>query len=125
MTGIELELISDIYMYLFVEKRMRGRISYIAKRYSKANNKYMKSYDNKKPSKYITFLDANNLYGSTMSQYLPYSRFKQLNQKEIDKLCLNSIGENSSDGYILEVDLKYADELHELDNDYPLALEKL
>ena len=125
MTGIELELISDIYMYLFVEKRMRGRISYIAKRYSKANNKYMKSYDNKKPSKYITFLNANNLYGSTMSQYLPYSRFKQLNQKEIDKLCLNSIGENSSDGYILEVDLKYADELHELDNDYPLALEKL
>ena len=125
MTGIELELISDIYMYLFVEKRMRGRISYIAKRYSKANNKYMKSYDNKKPSKYITFLDANNLYDSTMSQYLPYSRFKQLNQKEIDKLCLNSIGENSSDGYILEVDLKYADELHELDNDYPLALEKL
>ena len=125
MTGIELELISDIYMYLFVEKRMRGRISYITKRYSKANNKYMKSYDNKKPSKYITFLDANNLYGSTMSQYLPYSRFKQLNQKEIDKLCLNSIGENSSDGYILEVDLKYPDELHELDNDYPLALEKL
>ena len=125
MTGIELELISDIYMYLFVEKRMRGRISYIAKRYSKANNKYMKSYDNKKPSKYITFLDANNLYGSTMSQYLPYSRFKQLNQTEIDKLCLNSIGENSSDGYILEVDLKQADELHELDNDYPLALEKL
>ena len=125
MTGIELELISDIYMYLFVEKRMRGRISYIAKRHSKANNKYMKSYDNKKPSKYITFLNANNLYGSTMSQYLPYSRFKQLNQKEIDKLCLNSIGENSSDGYILEVDLKYPDELHELDNDYPLALEKL
>ena len=125
MTGIELELISDIYMYLFVEKRMRGRISYITKRYSKANNKYMKSYDNKKPSKYITFLDANNLYDSTMSQYLPYSRFKQLNQKEIDKLCLNSIGENSSDGYILEVDLKYPDELHELDNDYPLALEKL
>ena len=125
MTGIELELISDIYMYLFVEKRMRGRISYITKRYSKANNKYMKSYDNKKPSKYITFLDANNLYGSTMSQYLPYSRFKQLNQTEIDKLCLNSIGENSSDGYILEVDLKYPDELHELDNDYPLALEKL
>ena len=125
MTGIELELISDIYMYLFVEKRMRGRISYITKRYSKANNKYMKSYDNKKSSKYITFLNANNLYGSTMSQYLPYSRFKQLNQKEIDKLCLNSIGENSSDGYILEVDLKYPDELHELDNDYPLALEKL
>ena len=42
MTGIESELISDIIMYLFIEKGMRGGISYIAKRYSKANDKYMK-----------------------------------------------------------------------------------
>ena len=60
-----------------------------------------------------------------MSQYLPYSEFKWLNQKEIDKLLLNSIGENSSDRDILEVGLKYPDELHELHNDYPLAPEKL
>ena len=60
MTEIELELISDIDMHLFIEKEMRGGISYIAKRFSKANNKYMKSYDNKKPSKYIMYLDANN-----------------------------------------------------------------
>ena len=51
MTGLELELISHIDMYLFVEKGMRGGISYIAKRYSKANDKYMKSNDNNKPSK--------------------------------------------------------------------------
>ena len=51
MTGLELELISDIDMYLFVEKGMGGGISYIAKRYSKANDKYMKSNDNNKPSK--------------------------------------------------------------------------
>ena len=77
------------------------------------------------PSKYIMYLDANNLYGWAMSQYLPYSAFKWLNQKEIDKLCLSSIGENISDGYILEVDLEYLDELHELHNDYPLVPEKL
>ena len=95
MTEIRLELISDIDMYLFVEKGIRGDISYIAKRFSKANNKYMQSYDDKKPSKYIINLDENNLYGWAMSQYLPYSGFKWLSLKEIDKFCLNSIDENS------------------------------
>ena len=63
MTKIELELISDIDIYLFIEKEMRAAISYIAKRHSKANNKYMRSYDVNKLSKYIMHLDANNLYG--------------------------------------------------------------
>ena len=73
MTGIELELISDIDMHLFIEKGMRGGICYISKRYSKANIKYTKCYDSSRESKYITYLDANNLYGWAMSQYLPYS----------------------------------------------------
>ena len=65
-----------------------------------------------------------------MSKYLPHSGFKWLNRKEIDKFCLNSIEcnfteENNSDVYILEFDLEYPDELHELHNDYPLAPEKL
>ena len=63
-TGIELKLISDTEMHLFIEKRMREGISYIDKRFSKANNKYMQFYDNSnnsKPSKYITYLGANNL----------------------------------------------------------------
>ena len=51
----------------------------------------MKSYDNKKPSIYNIYLDANNLYCWVMSQYLPYGEFKWLNQKEIDKFDLNSI----------------------------------
>ena len=60
-----------------------------------------------------------------MSHYLPYSGFKWLNQKEISDFCLNSTSENSSIGYILEIDLEYPSELHELHNDYPLAPEKL
>ena len=63
MTGIRLEKIVDIDMYLFIEKWLRGGISYIAKKYAKANNKYMKHYDPTKPSKYISYLDINNLYG--------------------------------------------------------------
>ena len=63
MSGIKLELISDIDMHLFIEKGMRGGVSYIAKRHSRANNKYMKCYEQYKESKYGTYLDANNLYG--------------------------------------------------------------
>ena len=85
----------------------------------------MKCYDSREKSKYITYLDANNLYGWAMSQYLPYSGFKWLNQKEMNDFCLNSISKNSSIGYILEVNLEYSTELHDLHNDYPLAPEKL
>ena len=125
MTKIELDLISDIDMHLFIKKRLRGGISYIAKRHSKANNKYMECYHTSKESKYITYLDANNLYGWAMSQYSPHRGFKRLNQKQISNFCLNSISENISIGYILEVDLEYPSELHKLHNDYPLAPEQL
>ena len=125
MTGIELELISDIDMHLFIEKGMRESISYIAKRHSKVNSKYMKRYGVDKPNKYITYLDANKLYGWAVSQYLLYSGFKWLSPKDINRFDVNSTSENSSDGCISEVGLEYPDELHELHNDYPLAPEEL
>ena len=76
MTKINLELIIDIDMQLFIEKGLRGGISYIAHRHTEANNKYMKNYDPSKVSCYIPYLDANNLYGWAMSQPLPYRNFK-------------------------------------------------
>ena len=115
--------ISDIDQYLFIEKGKRGGVSYITKRYVRANNKYMSDYDSNKPSTFITYLDKNNLYGWAVSEYLPYSEFEWL--KNVDKLDVMSISEKSSIGYFLEVDLKYPDELHELHNDYPVAPEKL
>ena len=54
MADIKLEEISDIDKYLFIEKGLRGGISFIAKRYTKANNKYMNDYDPKNPSTFIT-----------------------------------------------------------------------
>ena len=72
----------------------------------------MNFHDDTKPSKYVMYFDTNNLYGWAMSQYLPYSEFKWLSQKEIDKCDVNAINENSMDGYILKVDLKYPDESH-------------
>ena len=81
-----LQKISNIDKYLFIEKGLRGGISYIAKRYAKANSKRKKNYDPTKPSKFITYLDMNNFYGWVMSRYLPYGRFKQLkNADNFDK----------------------------------------
>ena len=68
MTGIELEKISDIDKYLFIEKGTRGGVSYIAKRYAKANNKYMNEYNSEEPSTFINYFDQNNLYGWAMKK---------------------------------------------------------
>ena len=125
MTNIKLELMTYIDMFQFIEKGLRGGISYIANRYGKANNKYMKKYDEKAPSKYIMYLDANNLYGWAMSQYLPTGRFRWMTQKQIDKIDLAKYKEDSDKGIILEVDLEYPEELHNQHNDYPLAAEKI
>ena len=65
----------------------------------------------------------NNLYGWSMSEYLPYSEFEWL--KNANELDVNSVNEKSDIGYFLEVDFEYPDESHELHNDYPLAPEKL
>ena len=110
-------------MYLFIEKGLRGGISYVAKRYSQENNKYIKNYDLKKSSKFITYLDVNNLYGWAMSRYLPYGVFKWL--KSVDGFDVNSISEKKPIGYIFKVDLKYPKVLHVSHNNYPLAPERL
>ena len=125
MTGIKLELMVDIDMFQFIEKGMRGGTSYIANRYGKANNRYVKEYDEKAPSKYIMYLDANNLYGWAMSQYLPTGGFRWLTQKQIDEIDIFKYKEDSDKGLILEVDLEYPEGFHDLHNDYPLAPEKI
>ena len=122
MTKTKLELMSDVDMFLFIEKGMRGGISYIANRYGKANNKYMENYNPEEASKYIMYLDANNLYGWAMSQYLPTGGFKWLTEEEVD---LSKFDDESEKGLILEVDLEYPEELHNFHNDYPLAAEKI
>ena len=123
MTDVKLEKISDNDKYLFIEKGSRGGISYIAKRYAKANDRYMSDYDLEKPSTFITYLDKNNLCGWPMSECFPYEKFECL--EDIDKFDVMSINEKNDIGYFLEVDLECPDELHELHNDYPLAPEKL
>ena len=103
MTSVKLEKISDTDRYLFIEKRLRGGISYIAKRSAKANNKYMNDYDPKKLSTFISYLDMNNLYGSAMSEYLLYEWFKWL--KNVDEFDVMSISKKSLIGYFFGLTL--------------------
>ncbi|GFX83941.1 uncharacterized protein TNCV_4286611 [Trichonephila clavipes] len=121
MSRVKLELFTDLDMHLFVERGIRGGISMISHRFSSANNKYLDSYDENKPSKYILYLDANNLYGWAMSQPLPTHGFEWITQP-IDFM---EIPDESDIGYILEVDMDYPQNLHNLHNDYPLAPETL
>ena len=83
MTDIKSQLMTDMGMFQFIEKGIHGGISYIANRYSKGNNKYTKNYNAEEPWKYITYINANNLCGWVMSQYLPTGDFKWLTENEI------------------------------------------
>ena len=114
MSGVRLCLIDDIDINLFIEKGMRGGISYIAKRYCRANNQFVKGYDEDMEKSFITYWDVNNLYGAAMLEYLPYDEFEWLDDDEIDSIDFNCVSAESDVGYILEVDLEYPSKLHEL-----------
>ena len=120
-SGVKLELLTSVDMHLMIEKGIRGGISTITHRHGVANNKYLHDYDPAKESSYIIYLDANNLYGWSMSQYLPRKNFQWVPQDEIAGLDVLKIDDNADEGLILEVDLQYPHELHDLHSDYPLA----
>ena len=118
ITEVELELLSDTDMLLMIEKGIRGGISMISNRHGKANNSYMEDeYDDKRATKYITYLDANNLYGWAMCKPLPTHDFKWMDDDELTSW--------KKQACILEVDLEYPKQLHDRHNDYPLAPERL
>ena len=126
MTKINLELLSDVDMLLMIEKGIRGGISIISNRYGKANNKYMVDFNDLEPSKYLMYMDDNNLYGCGMSEKLPIHSFKWLTNKEIENLYNQQIVQIwEKTPCILEVDLEYPEELHDLHNDYPLCPERV
>ena len=127
ITDIELELLSDPNMLLMFEKGIRGGISIISNRYGEANNKYMqKGFNKNKPSKYLMYLDANNLYGCAMSMKLPTHGFKWLTGGEMEKLFNNRVIQVwEKTPCILEVDLEYPENLHDLHNDYPFCPERV
>ena len=124
-TNIELELLADYDMLLMVEEGIRGGICHSIHRYAKANNKYMKNYNNNEESSYIQYLDANNLYGWAMSKKLPVNGFKWADNDKINEELKKNYNENDKKGYILEVDVKYPKKLHDLHSDLPFLPERI
>ena len=118
ITKVQLELLGDPYMLLMIESGIRGGIATISHRHAKAINEYMGTeFDPVKESKFISYLDTNNLYGWAMSKQLPTSGFEWMTDDELDDWKHLSC--------ILEVDLVYPEDLHDLQNDYPLAPERV
>lgn len=117
-TKMELELISDPEMILFIERGIRGGITSVIHRYAEANNPGLSTYNSQKETSYISYLDVNNLYGYALSKPLPYANFEWIEY-------FDGILDHPDDiGYFLEVDLEYPLEVHDAHNDYPLAPEK-
>ena len=128
MSRVNQELITDIDIYNFIEQSIHGGISMISNRYAANLPDIVKELRT-----HLIYLDANNLYGWAMSQYLPTHGFKFLTDEEVRSrfpACdintyLVSISDTADTGYILEVDLEYPSTLHDSHNDYPLAVESL
>ena len=118
ITKVQLELLSDPDMLLMIESGIRGGIATISHHHAKANNEYMGTeFDLVEESKFISYLDANNLYGWAMSKQLPTSGFEWMTNYELDDWKHLSC--------ILEADLEYPEDLHTLNNDYHLAPERV
>jgi len=122
---VQLKMTTDSEQYLMVESGIRGAVSQISHWFAEANNELAGDYNPSEPKNFITYLDANNLYGWGRSQLLPQGGFQWLTQEEIETFDLEKFPENSDKGYNSECDMTYPEHLHDHHNDYPLAPEHL
>lgn len=127
LTKISLELLTDYTMLLMVEKGIRGGISQCILRYAEAKNEFTLSKEEFSKLSldeicYLLYLDANNLYGLSMSESLPTGGFKFVEDFGDPQKILN-LKSNDSIGYIFEVDVEYPENLHDSHNDLPFLPE--
>ena len=125
LTEVKLQLMDDPDMYLMIESGLRGGVSMITKKYAVANNPLVGGHDATKPTNYLMYLDANNLYGWAMSQKLPEKEFDWMTENQLENFDVTKIPDDSDTGYILEVDLHYPPEIHDHHSDLPVAPESM
>ena len=125
-TDIKLELLTDYDILMMVEKGIRGGMCQSMHRYAKANNKYMKNYNENIESSYSEYLDANNLYGWAMSKKLPVNGFMWYNDylSNFTEDFIKNYDENSDEGYFLEVDIEYPKQLVGSHSELPFLTER-
>lgn len=124
-TGVELELLTDMDMYHYFKKGIRGGVSTCVKRSSIGNNQFLPNFDPNKQNSFILYLDATNLYGHSMRAHLPYKGFAWLTEEEIENLDILDVPDEADIGYVLEVDLYYPASLHSKHNDFPFCPENI
>ena len=115
---------TDIDM-LFFERGVRGVVCQNNKRFARENNKDVPNFDPSKPTSYIIYLDSNNLYGRSMCQYLPHGDFEWVDASTLNEDIILAISDTAEEGYVLEMDLEYPQELYDLHNDYLVAPERM
>ena len=121
----ELELLTNIDILLMTEKGIRGGICHVTHRHAKANNKYMKNYDKNIKSSYLTYLNANNLYGWAMLQKRPVSGFERVKElSKFDERFIKKYDEDRHKRQFLEVDFEYPKYLFNLHSDLPFLIVK-
>ena len=120
-SSLTLELLSDINQYLFIIKGIRGGMSMVSKRHAVTNNKYVEGYNSLKSSSFILYLDANNLYGRAMQEYLPWKNFEWMSPHQLNYDFIKRLEPEGEVGCIIQCSLEYPVALHDYHSDYPLA----
>ena len=120
-SSLTLELLSDINQYLFIIKGIRGGMSMVSKRYALTNKKYVEWYNSSKSSSFILYLDANNLYGRAMQEYLSWKNFEWMSPHQLNYDFVKGLEPEVEVGCIIQCSLEYPVALHNYHSDYPLA----
>ena len=129
-TSVKLEIPTDPDIHMFIDKGIRGGISFVGNPHAKASNKYIAETNDCEEKDYIMFFDVNNQYGAAMSEYLPTDGFEwdlsfnNMSVEEQTKFIL-ALKDDESTGYMFNCDLEYPKDLHDLHDEFPMCPENL